>query len=271
MDADDRPPAVATILRPMRPTEILAAAFLLYRRRWRTLTAIMAVAVPLAVSVPSTRAIPAPGSEYQVMVHHRVVATTSSWAVTALLVLAVLVALLGLAVVVGAMARAAAAAAAGEDLGVRRSYRFGFARVWSLLVVIVTVWLLVGLGTLLVVVGVIVGVTLAAAIPALAVEGGRPRGALSRSWRLVDGRWWHTFGTILLTWLLVGVAVNLIDSAAGGLADGWVAQTVAQALSIVLATPFIALVGVLLYLDLRARKEPLDADVLRRDLQASAA
>jgi hypothetical protein len=39
----------------------------------------------------------------------------------------------------------------------------------------------------------------------------------------------------------------------------------------VVTLPYGALVGVLLYLDLRARKERLDLERLRADLQASAA
>jgi hypothetical protein len=264
-------------LRPMRPTEILGGAWTLYRRRWRTLLAIMAIAVPLAVSMPSTKALPTPGPEYQVIVHHRVVATTASWTVTALLVLVVPVAVVGFAVVVGAVARAAAAAAAGEDLGVRRSYRFGVARVWSLVGVVLAVGLLVAFASILLVIpGIIVGVLLAAAVPALVVEGRRWSDALSRSSSLVTGHWWHSFGTLLLAWLLLGLATNLIDRVAGWLLAGplldagWLAQTVAQAVSLTVVAPFAGLVGVLLYLDLRARKEPLDAEALAADLRASA-
>jgi hypothetical protein len=202
----------ATALRPMRPGELLGTAFGLYRRHWRTLLAIMAVAVPPAVSFPSTKVLPGPGDEYQVIVHHRVVATGGSWTDTAIVVLAVVVVLLVFAVVVGAVTVAAAVAAVGgEDLGVRRSYRFGAGRIWPLLQV------------------------------------------------------------ILLTWLLLGLTVSLVSVAVGRFGHGWLAQTVAQALAIALTTPFAALVGVLLYLDLRARKEPLDASVLRRDLSSPGA
>jgi hypothetical protein len=45
----------------------------------------------------------------------------------------------------------------------------------------------------------------------------------------------------------------------GTLGHGWLGETVAQALAITLATPYAALVGVLLYLDLRARREALEA------------
>jgi hypothetical protein len=270
MHHDKTQPTAATALRPMRPTELLGTAFGLYRRRWRTLLAIVAIAVPLAVSFPSTKVIPGAGGEYHVLVHHRVVATGGSWADTAVVALAMLAAALVFAVVAGAVTRAAVAAVAGEDLGVRRSYRFGIVRVWPLLLVILLTWLPTMLGIVLFVVpGVIVGVLLAVSIPAQVVEGRRARAALSRSWKLVAGHWWHTFGTLLLTWLLLGLAANLVINAAGGLGHDWLVETIAQALSIVLVTPFAALVGVLLYLDLRARKEPLDTEVLRRDLEAS--
>ena len=57
---------------------------------------------------------------------------------------------------------------------------------------------------LLVIPGIYVGVQLAASIPALVVEGRRGRSALARSWRLVEGQWWHAFGTIVLAWLVLG-------------------------------------------------------------------
>jgi hypothetical protein len=46
---------------------------------------------------------------------------------------------------------------------------------------------------------------------------------------------------------------------------------VAAAVATVVTLPYSALVGVLLYLDLRARKENLNLETLRTDLQASAA
>jgi hypothetical protein len=52
---------------------------------------------------------------------------------------------------------------------------------------------------------------------------------------------------------------------------GWFVQAVAAAVATVITMPYGVLVGVLLYLDLRARKERLDLDTLKADLQASAA
>jgi len=262
MHDDQTQPTAAGAPRPMRPTEILGTAFGLYRRHWRTLLAIVAIAVPLAVSIPSTTGRSAPGGEYEVVVYHRVVAIGGSWADTAIVVLAMLVAALGLAVVAGAVTRAAAAAVAGQDLGVGRSYRTAAGRVWPLLLVIVLTWLLTMVGLLLFVVpGVVVGVLLSVSVPAQVIEGTGAWRALLRSWTLVGGHWWHTFGTVLLSWLLLGLAVGLVDVAADGLGLGWLAETIAQALSITLAAPFAALVAVLLYLDLRARGERQDSDL----------
>jgi uncharacterized protein UPF0259 len=245
---------VASAVRPMGIGAILATALELYRRRWRTLLGVVAVAAPVAVSLPSTGAIPLQAGQFHVVVHHRVVAAAGSGMVAVLGVLTAVVALLGLAVVAGAVVRAAAAAAAGEDLGVGRSYRYGVGHLWPLTQVLLLTWLLTGLGiVLLVVPGVIVGVLLSVSVPALVVEGGRGLDALARSWDLVKGRWRHTFGTIVCTWLLLGLVVNLVVNGVERLGDGWLAQTVAQALAITLATPFAALVGVLLHLDLRAR------------------
>ncbi len=70
---------------------------------------------------------------------------------------------------------------------------------------------------------------------------------MRRSWALVGGGWWHAFFTLLVAALITGVVNSVIT------------------------LPYSALVGVLLYLDLRARKEALDLDTLKADLQASAA
>ena len=51
---------------------------------------------------------------------------------------------------------------------------------------------------------------------------------------------------------------------------GWFVQAVAAAVATIITLPYGVLVGVLLYLDLRARKENLNLERLRTDLQASA-
>ena len=50
--------------------------------------------------------------------------------------------------------------------------------------------------------------------------------------------------------------------------DEWLARTLVQAAVNALTLAYFLTVWVLLYLDLRARKEPLDLDTLRANLQA---
>ena len=252
----------------MRPGEILSRAFQLYVRHWRTLLAIMAIALPLAAANPESHALQ--GGRHQISVYHNVVATTSTGMSIAAVVVAGAVMLLVFSLVTGAIISAAAAASAGPEPSVRRSYHFGVTRIGSLALVIFLLWLAVAAGfTLLILPGLYVGVRLAMSIPALVVEDRRGTKALSHSWALVDGHWWHTFVTIFLTGLLIRVANIAINGIVGWFIEsGWFAQMIAQAASIALTTPLAALVGVLLYLELRARKEHVDLGTFRAELQS---
>jgi hypothetical protein len=258
---------VAGALHPMAIGQILTTAFQLYRRHWRTLMAIAAVIV-----VPLTLLHYVIGywvrTQGEVTTDQEVV-STSLWVVGVSALLAGVVALLLYQVLTGAITRAIAAEVAGEELGVDQSYRFGFARLGSILLVSI----LVGLATLgglilLIIPGIYIGVRLAVSIEALVVEGKKGTEAMRRSWDLVGGHWWHAFGTLLVAALIVGLVSNLITTLFNGMS--WFIQGLAAAVATVVTMPYGALIGVLLYLDLRARKEQLDLDRLKADLQASA-
>jgi hypothetical protein len=198
------------------------------------------------------------------------VVETATWSVGIAGLLAALAGILMYLVLTGAITRAVAAEVAGEDPSVEQSYRFGFHRLGSVLLVSV----LVGLATiggliLFVLPGIYIGVRLAVSIQALVVEGRRGTQAMGRSWELVGGHWWHAFGTLLVAALLTGI-INAVITAPFS-ATNWFAQGVAAAVATVITLPYGVLVGVLLYLDLRARKENLTLEALRADLQASAA
>lgn len=139
-------------------------------------------------------------------------------------------------------------------------------------------WLTILQGTLLIfaflaLVGPGIWLTVAwiVAFPALLLEGFRGRKALGRSFRLVRNRWWPTFGVILLAYLLAA-AVQLVSGAIlGGLSltdlgDSLLgivaATTAANAVAALIATPFTAAIVVLVYFDLRVRKEGLDIALL---------
>ena len=248
--------------------ELLSTALQLYRRHWRTLMAIAAVVV-----VPLTLVQYGIGHwvrSHGQQLHDQAAVSTSFWAAASASLLAALVGLLLYQVLTGAITRNIAAEVAGQDLGLEQSYRFGFARLGPILVVSI----LVGLATLLglivfIIPGIYIGVRLAVSIQALVVEGRRGTEAMRRSWDLVGGHWWHAAFTLLVAALITGV-VNAVITAPFS-AGAWFIQGVAAAVATIVTLPFGALVGVLLYVDLRARKERLDLDTLKTDLQTSAA
>jgi hypothetical protein len=248
--------------------EILSTAFQLYQRHWRTLWTIAAVVV-----VPLTLLQYLLGHTVRVSgvaTGNGVVVTTPSWRVGLAGLVAALAGLLMYLVLTGAITRAVAAEAAGEDPGVEQSYRFGFHRLGSVLLVSVLVGLATVVGLILFIIpGIYVGIRLATSTQALVVEGRRPTEAMGRSWELVGGHWWHAFGTLLVAGLLTGLVNALITAPFGG--TGWFVQAVVAALATVVTLPYGTLVGVLLYLDLRARKEGLTVETLRADLRASTA
>jgi hypothetical protein len=257
----------AAALGPRGVGEILGAAFRLYRRHWQRLLAIAAVVVvPLTV----LQYVLGHWVRIQGEVTRNQVASTSFWASATASLLAALIGLLLYQVLTGAITRAIAAEVAGEDPDVEQSYRFGFVRLGSILLVSVLVGLATVAGLIVFIIpGIYIGVRLAVSIQALVVEGKRGTEAMGRSWALVGGHWWHAFATLLVAALLTGL-VNAVITAPFS-ATAWFVQGVAAAVATVVTLPYGALVGVLLYLDLRARKERLDLETLRADLQASAA
>jgi len=119
------------------------------------------------------------------------------------------------------------------------------------------------------------------AAPAVVLEGYGPRASLGRSWRLTRNSWWRVFGILLLCELIVLVATAVLQVPfdvvrglvhAGGSSGGLAAFTttsrtsvtgaIITALGVIVAgsvtRPVIAGVQVLLYVDLRMRREGLD-------------
>jgi hypothetical protein len=259
-------PGAAALPRPLGIGEILSTAFQLYRRHWRTLFAIAAVVV-----VPLTLLQYLLGdwirSRGEVTSYQQI--STATWAVGAAGLVAGLAGLLMYLVLTGAITRAVAAEVAGQDPSVEESYRFGFHRLGAVLLVSVLVGLATIAGFILFIIpGIYIGVRLAVSVEALVVEGRPGTQAMGRSWELVGGHWWHAFGALVVAGLLTGVVNAVITSPFNN--TGWFVQAVAAAVATVITLPYGVLVGVLLYLDLRARKEQLSLERLRTDLQASA-
>jgi hypothetical protein len=145
-----------------------------------------------------------------------------------------------------------------------------------------------GLGVALMVLGfiaalvftIIFTVRVSLATPAVVLESQGPWTSLVRSWRLVKGSWWRVLGITLLTSLVVGFAAfvlalpfDIVSAVAGsgstnhgGLAFSIGGTTVVGILVSAVGTiiagavtrPVLAGTRVLLYTDLRMRREGLD-------------
>lgn len=139
-------------------------------------------------------------------------------------------------------------------------------------------------GVLLLLTGILVGIVasvwlgvrLALATPAVMLESdaGGPIGAVTairRSWSLVSGGWWRTFGIVLLAAVIaaglaqvIAIPINLVVGAAPlDLGAALVASTLAGALGQAVTVPISGIVLGLVYVDRRLRTEGLDRALAR--------
>lgn len=163
-----------------------------------------------------------------------------------------------------ALSRASAQAVIGDLVDPEASYRYGFRRLGSVLLVSLLAGLIILVGLILLVIpGIIFAVFLAVAIPALVIENKRGTDALGRSWNLVKGSFWHVLGTVIVAGLIGGLVSSLIGAIGG---NNWFLSWIFTSIGQIVAAPFNALVLVILYLDLRARQESLTADTLRAEI-----
>jgi hypothetical protein len=158
---------------------------------------------------------------------------------------------------------------------------------WVAVAVIITVFVLLHVYGLAIALGIIAGIAafcvtlwfsimFSLAVPVVVLEREGPVSALARSWRLVRRSFWRVFGILVLAGIVVAFAgfvlqlpFTLLEALAGGSGGvfgltasrsvlaviiGGVGSIVAGAVT----RPISAGVTVLLYLDMRMRKEGLD-------------
>jgi hypothetical protein len=257
-------------LRPRTLGEILSGAFEIYKDNAAQLLVVVAlVVVPLSLIGAVITEVVASGDERTVTVFGQTetISDRTFAAVVAGSIIAALVTIIISAVLQAATMRAAALATIGDPVDVEASYRWGFKRFGSVLLVAVLVGIVVAIGfVLLVIPGIIFLTLLSVSIPALVIENRRGTDAMKRSWELASGNFWHVLGVVVVAWLIAAVVSGIIGAIGG---DNWVVSWIFNAIAQILVAPFSALVSVLLYLDLRARKEALTSDSLRAELASN--
>ena len=255
--------------------DILSAAFELYKRNWQTLMGITAVvAIPVAfvqtflahqlTRSVTTETINLGGNGTQTVVVTSPGFARNLLAELTLLLLSVVV----YALITGAITRAVASETAGLPIGLSDSYNYAGGRILPILWVSILCGLAVVLGFIFFVIpGIFILFKLSVTVPALVVENRRGSDALGRSWDLVKGHWWHVFGALVLAWIISAVAGAILSAPF----SAWPVRAIGSAIAQVVTLPFTTTVGVLLYLDLRARKEALAVETLRSELQSQTA
>jgi hypothetical protein len=165
---------------------------------------------------------------------------------------------------------AAAEAYVGRPVSVEQALRHALARSLAILQAILAKWAMIWIGLLFFIVPGILLFARYFAVPAtVVIEGLGPGAALGRSRRLAEGERGKILATLGLGWLVyvaIAIALTLTFS---GLAGVFVGQVVAGIL-IMVVYPVLGILTVLLYFDVRIRKEGYDLEVLARDLPIGA-
>ena len=105
-------------------------------------------------------------------------------------------------------------------------------------------------------------------MPVMFIENTGLIAAMGRSWRLVEGRWWRTFLIIFLIFILVYVARFALDAfillgqlllqiILSSVAASWIFAALSAVIDSVVI-PIFQIAVVLIYFDLRVRREALD-------------
>lgn len=103
------------------------------------------------------------------------------------------------------------------------------------------------------------------------VEGLRGREAMRRSWRLARGSLGKIFGTLLLTWILMAIVAGIVQLPLNAIAPdtgagGWILRAIGASAASVITQPFTGIVVVLLYFDMRIRKEGFDLTLMAQEM-----
>jgi hypothetical protein len=254
-------------LRPLSVGEIIDVAIKIWRRHLPTLARIVFVVVaPVQVLSGLVAASVRPIDTGNASVDTHAVAGWVAGMVTAQALSA-----LAFLIASAAVLRAVSVAYLGGEPEWRDSLRAATARLRSL------IWLglLMAGGLFFAALALFIpfiwlGVAWSVAFPVLIAEGQRGTGAMRRAFRLVRGRWWPTFGALLLAFmfqfflgLVLGIPLGLLtaNSDTGSIAAIALTSLV-SIISSVITTPFMAAVLVLIYFDLRVRKEGFDLELL---------
>lgn len=172
----------------------------------------------------------------------------------------------------GAFAKATSELYVGGIPDIRETYRFALGKVRSILWVSILVVLATIGGTILLIIpGIIFYFRFVFSSIIVVTEDLRGTDALRRSWRLSKKFFWKTFGTLFVAQLLTSIIGGILTipfAIVSGIIGpaGWPLMAIGNALGQIVTLPFLTTIVVLLYFDLRIRKEGLDLTMMVEDI-----
>ncbi len=275
----------APALKPLTVLEILDAAFRLYRQNFGTFLGIMAVAyVPFFVVIMATSSIVVGGGQELITVREPgAPPEINPAALGALVVLALgglLLAFIALPVATGALTRAVGDRYLDQPTSIGRSYGRIMGIIFGYLGAIILSSLVQVLGIMCCIVpGMFFFTWFILTAPVCVLEGVGGTKAMGRSYELSRGHRWRILG--------LGCLAFLVTQMLGGSTNAFghfvlpllvenlmirflIQQAIDNVLSLLLA-PYWGVAWVLLYYDLRIRKEAFDLEVLAKSMGGHAA
>src|SRR5215218_3381235 len=196
-------------MRPLNLGETLDASIKIVRSRWKTLATVMLViALPIQLAIIIIKSTT---DVYQVGTSFTSTADTATTysdegAYVAGQTLMIALSILGYLLGTVACYRAIADTYLGRETSARSSLRYAGARLGAtlLLTLVLAAGLVLGFVAFFVP-GVWLYIAWSVAYPVMLVEGTGGAGALKRSFKLVQTRWWATAGRMVVAFILVGV------------------------------------------------------------------
>jgi hypothetical protein len=283
--------ADAPKLKPMAVGEILDASFRLYRENWLKFVAILAVAyVPITLLSMALLGVvfsnmPTPVQMHEGMTQEQMAAAMQSQmkavlpGLIAMGATLILFSLIAQPLATGAITRAVGARYLNEEISVGNAYRAIGGMFFKYLGSILLAGLVIGLGMMLCIVpGLIFATWFAFISQAVVLEGLGGTKAMGRSRDLTRGFGLRVFGYLVLVFVLsagigwvLGFVGQLITTAITSnlVASMLLQQAFGQVINLFIM-PYFSIVMILLYYDLRVRKEAFDLEILSKNLSAGA-
>ncbi len=264
-------------LRPLSVGEVLDAAFKIVRQSFGTLAGcVLVVALPLNIV---NTLITTSTSNHAFNLDSTAGSSVSTGTELAGVLLTTTLSLVLTTLAAAACFRAVSGIYLGEHPTVGGSLSFAAGRVLPVIALSFLYFFgLIPAYIALIIPGVWLTVAWSVSFPALLSEGLGPVAALGRSFRLVQGRWWPTFGALLVMYLLVIVISGILGALLGATliaavdneAVAAVFFTIINTLSSLITLPLMASVLTVVYFDLRVRKEGFDLQLLARGVGQDA-